>query len=307
MTAFAAAGVQAEEGPLFLPLDELTNSFSIATVTVTNSTTIWEAPDVTLRFFDASRRLEFNDTIIWMSGPVSSNAALQRTLSEADVETVLAPLLLPGPPPVSAERLVVILDPGHGGDDPGAIVPGIAFEKDLVLSVANRVCRRLREAGITVRMTRGTDKTLTLEERTGFAKNKAGAVLVSIHANKAANKVAQGLETYIMPVAGFPSTSAMDPVAETYPGNRYDAESLQLAYYVHREILDQTQAVDRGVKRARFEVLRNAPCPAALVEIGFLSNTEERGNLETPDYLNRLADGIAFGIRVFILQNTLSP
>jgi len=82
---------------------------------------------------------------------------------------------------------------------------------------------------------------------------------------------------------------------------------LQLGYFLQRELIDQTRTVDRGVKRARFEVLRLAPCPAALVEIGFLSNTAERKRLASPAYRDRLADGIAHGIRVYMLQNTTPP
>ena len=299
----------AEEGASALyPLDAFAGTFdvesAVETVSTTQSTLDWDARGATLRFFDGSRRLEFNGTLLWLNGGISTNSLGQRMISEADLESVLAPLLLtPRHARISSGKFTVVLDPGHGGVDPGAVAStNNPYEKALVLDVARRVRRCLRQSGIAVRMTRRDDKTLTLADRTTFARKQEGSVFVSIHANKAASRAAQGIETFVLPAAGFPSTAATDPVAETFPGNLHDAESLQLGYFIHRELLDQVQAVDRGVKRARFEVLRNAPCPAALVEIGFMSNSAELENLCSEDYRKRLAEGIAQGIRIFILQ-----
>ncbi len=309
--------------PSWVLLDSLTNRFGVVSVTEEASITTWETPDAVLRFFDGSRRLEFNGTLLWMNGATTTNAAMQaagtstvetalsRTISLTDLDTVLVPLLNPSSDPSDRtdrfDPFVVILDPGHGGDDPGAVVADMPHEKTLVLDVARRVRRQLRASGIEVRMTRGTDKTLTLAERPEFARRRKGSVFVSIHANKAPSLTASGIETFVLPAAGFPSTAETLPVAESFPGNRHDAASLQLAYFLQRELIDQTQAADRGVKRARFEVLRLTPCPAALVEIGFLSNASERKRLASPDYRDRLADGIALGIRLFMLQNTRPP
>lgn len=312
-----------------VPLNTLTNRFNVIAVTELGGITTWETPDAILRFFDGSRRLEFNGTLLWMNGATTTNTVtntlaqavgtntsaivLQRTIAQADVETVLIPLLSQSDPSDGSDLsdrtapFIVILDPGHGGEDPGAVVADLPPEKTLVLDVARRVRRRLTAAGIEVRMTRAVDKTLTLAERPEFARRRHGSVLVSIHANKAPSIAARGIETFVMPAAGFPATAATVPVAESFPGNRHDAASLQLAYFLHRELIDQTQTIDRGVKRARFEVLRLAPCPAALVEIGFLSNASERAQLASPDYRDRLADGIAHGIRIFMLQNCAVP
>ncbi len=309
--------------PEMVPLDTLTNRFGVVYVTKAGGITTWETADAVLRFFDGSRRLEFNGTLLWMNGATTTNtvtntlaeaegtnstkvAVLQRTIAQADVDTVLIPLL---PPTDQTDRsdpsepFIVILDPGHGGNDPGAVMADMPNEKTLVLDVARRVRRRLKAAGIEVRMTRSGDKTLTLAERPDFARRRHGSVLVSIHANKAPSASASGIETFIMPAAGFPSTAETVPVAEAFTGNLHDAASLQLAYFLQRELIDQTQTVDRGVKRARFEVLRLAPCPAALVEIGFLSHEDERNQLAETHYRNRLADGIALGIRIFMQQN----
>jgi N-acetylmuramoyl-L-alanine amidase len=312
--------------PSWVSLDSLTNRFGVVSVTEEKGVTTWQLPDATVRFFDDSRRLEFNGTLLWMNGATTTNAVTNvllqatgtntaktvfvRTLSQTDLDTVLVPLLAPpgqADPAAPSGPFIVILDPGHGGDDPGAVVADMPHEKTLVLDVARRVRRRLKAAGIEVRMTRGTDKTLTLAERPDFARRRKGSVFVSIHANKATSTTARGIETFVMPAAGFPSTAETVPVAEAFPGNRHDAASLQLAYFLQRELIEQTQSVDRGVKRARFEVLRLAPCPAALVEIGFLSNASERNRLASVEYRDHLADGIAHGIRLFMLQNARPP
>jgi len=305
----------------WVSLDALTNGFGVVAVTTNAGITTWATPDASLRFFDGSRRLEFNGTLLWMNGATTTNAAtntlaaatnapataLTRTLAQTDVDTVLVPLLTPTDRSDQSDPFIVILDPGHGGEDPGAVVADMPHEKTLVLDVARRVRRRLNAAGIEVRMTRAGDKTLTLAERPEFARRCRGSALVSIHANKAPSSAACGIETFVLPAAGFPSTAETVPVAESFPGNRHDAASLQLAYLLQRELIDQTQTLDRGVKRARFEVLRLAPCPAALVEIGFLSNTPERNRLAETHYRNRIADGIALAIRIYVLQNSRPP
>lgn len=299
---------------MWIPLDDLTNRFGVVSVRHDAACTTWTTPDAELRFVVGSRRLEFNGTLLWMNGATTTNTvtnpvgtALVRTVSQTDLDTVIVPLLNPADPVDQAAPFVVILDPGHGGADPGAVATNM-LEKDLVLDVARRVRSRLKTiGGIEVRMTRGSDKALTLAERPEFTRRRHGSVLVSIHANKASSAQASGIETFILTAAGFPSTADTVPVAETHPGNRHDAASLQLGYFLQRELINQTQASDRGVKRARFEVLRQAPCPAALVEIGFLSNAAERRQLALPDYRDRLAEGIAQGIRLFMLQSRRPP
>jgi N-acetylmuramoyl-L-alanine amidase len=289
--------------PVFLPLQELTNRFAVATVTQSNGITAWESPDMNVRFFENSRRLEFNGTLVWLNGAMTTNASAQPMITETDVDSVLVPLLAPVVPVAPSNRFVVILDPGHGGEDSGAVVTNAPPEKTLTLDIARRVRQILVAEGATVRMTRGSDRTLSLSDRTEFARRRHGSVLVSIHANKAVNGDAQGIETFILPAVGFPSTAATEPVFDEHPGNQQDAASMQLAFFIHRELAEQMQAVDRGVKRARFEVLRNAPCPAALLEIGFMSNAADRVNIGDPEYRERLAECIAFGIRLYMLQN----
>jgi len=306
LLSFAAGVLCAHAGEkslLLLPMQDLFARFSVASaITDTNGVTVWTTPDMQVRFFDNSRRLEINGTLLWMNGAVTTNEATQRMIAATDVETVLAPLLAPAAPVARSGRFVVVLDPGHGGDDPGAVATNAFPEKKLTLDIARRVRKKLKVPGVSVRMTRRGDQTLTLAERSAVAARR-GDVFVSIHANKAPNVAAEGIETFVLPADGYPSTSATGTVFESHPGNLHDAASTQLAYFIHREMGSKTQAVDRGIKRARFEVLRNSPCPAALVEVGFMSNTGELAKLLDPGYRDRLAEGIASGILAYMRQN----
>ncbi len=294
-------------GSARLPLHTLTNRFEMTVVSETNGIVVWAGPGADLRFFDQSRRLEFNGDLLWLNGAITTNGTGQRMIATADVDTVLVPLLRPHEPVLDVPPFRVVLDPGHGGNDPGAIVTNAPPEKALNLDIARRVRRHLKAADITVCMTRASDRTVTLEERTAFARKRRATILVSIHANKAPNSSAQGIETFVLPAAGFPPTASSLPDGAIHPGNRYDALSTQLAWFIHSATKARTKAADRGVKRARFEVLRNAPCPAVLVETGFMSNDDERRKLLSPAYRERLAKGIANGILRFRQQHQMPP
>ncbi len=197
---------------------------------------------------------------------------------------------------------MVVLDPGHGGADSGTIGPQNLFEKQIVLDISKRVKRKLNASNVAVRMTRDKDTTLTLQERPKLAARWGADAFVSIHANSATSKRACGIETFVIPGAGFPSTSSNTPDKKAYPGNNNDAVNTLLAGFIQQGILAQTKAPDRGVKRARFSVLRDANCPAVLVEVGFLSNPTEATQLNTESYRDRVAEGIAQGILTYLVK-----
>ena len=126
------------------------------------------------------------------------------------------------------------------------------------------------------------------------------SIFISIHANMAHNGFAHGIESFILPAPGFPGTSEnVFPEEEQLPGNAFDGDNLLLADALHRPLIKETDAVDRGIKRERFAVLRDAPCPAVLLELGFLSHPAERKKLLDPDYRTRLARAILTGILAY--------
>ncbi len=251
-----------------------------------------------LKMFRDSRRLQINGIQVFMNGPLTLRSNTW-ALCEADVNTVLRPLVQPYRSS-STNRLVVVLDPGHGGGDAGAGDKSGLAEKMLTLDIAQRIRRRFRNSGVHVKLTRNTDTFIPLRERTRKAAAWNADVFVSIHMNSAANTHANGIETYVLPAAGFPSTSGGSNGKKRYPGNTHDAANSGLAYGIHRGLQHATKSNDRGIKRSRFDVLCWAPCPAVLVECGFLSNKKDAKELLSIKHREAVADGITRGILTYL-------
>ena len=175
-------------------------------------------------------------------------------------------------------KIVVIIDPGHGGKDSGAIGIGGVLEKDVILPISKRIAEILERNGIQVIMTRGSDYFVTLPGRVTMAQRANADVFVSIHANSAgANRPeVSGLETY-----------------------HYDS-GLRLAQIVHSKILQSLNVRDRKVRKARFYVLRKTSMPSILVETGFLTGRDDAAKLRTSAYQNQMADAIAQGILQYL-------
>ena len=192
----------------------------------------------------------------------------------------------------------IFLDPGHGGSDPGAVSGGVR-EKDLTLSVYNKVSSKLASLGYTVLTSRNVDKDVDLVERAEQANNANADMLLSIHFNAGGRGVARGIETYYY-------QSQADRVPKINKENHNNAERLErsrkLANKVQQNLLYQTGANNRGVKRASFTVLRETSIPSILVELGFIDNPEERNKIKTNEYQERLANGIVDGIVEYYKQ-----
>lgn len=189
---------------------------------------------------------------------------------------------IPSPIPES-DRPRIIIDPGHGGDDPGTIGIGGAQEKDLVLPISLDVAEILRKQGIEVIMTRDTDNFISLEGRTNLANDLNADLFVSIHANaiNLSRPDVNGLETY------------------------YYKSGRRLAEVIHWSILNGVNIDNRGIRRARFFVLRHSTMPAVLVEVGFLTGAEDASRLKNPDHRRQMAEAIARGVIEYIKQNNL--
>jgi len=247
-----------------------------------------------LVFVPGARRFTFNGTILFLNAPMLADP--RPHVSDQDALTVIRPLLDPSAFTPHRPLRRVMVDPGHGGRDSGALAPEPkSQEKDIVLDIALRVRKHVSAAGLEVSMTRDGDQTLSLGERAEKANALKADIFVSIHANSAGNAGARGIETFVIPAAGYASTSGTVS-ARVHPGNTFDAASLILGHEVQRKLLSETGAPDRGVRRARFSVIRNVHCPGILVETGFLSNRTEAGRLNDPDYREKLARAIADGI-----------
>ena len=258
----------------------------------------FKSKHTTMVFETNSRKLIFNGLLIWMNGPLVKEEG-KWTVTKADVTKIIDPLLRADKVLAARGFKSLVIDPGHGGDDPGAIGRRKVCEKKVVLDIARRVREKLRGSGLSVKLTREEDSALSLATRAAKAKEWKADIFVSIHCNSAHNTKATGLETYAIPAAGFPSTAGNDD-RNTYSGNKYDRANTLLAYYVHKETLARTKSIDRGIRRARFDVLQNAPCPAILVECGFVSNKKEEEKMLQKEYRDNVARGIAQGILTYV-------
>ena len=253
----------------------------------------------TVLFETDSRRFYLNGTLFWMHRPLTKSGN-KWVLLPQDMRDVIEPLMRPDKALARQGYKVVVLDPGHGGDDAGAIGNRGVPEKRLVLDIARRVRAKLGSLGVRARMTRERDRSLSLNQRVDLAKSWKADLYVSIHLNHAAVRSARGVETFVLTSPGCASTLGTAPSGRIFAGNWHCPASTLLARYVHEELVAHTDAYDRGVKRARFRVLRNTDCPAVLVECGFLSNTEEERNFLGFRYKNRVAEGIAEGILTYV-------
>jgi N-acetylmuramoyl-L-alanine amidase len=289
----------AQAGPRYTSLSTVRSRYGFPAPSERGGTVTFKSQYTTLEFENDSRKLFVNGLLVWFNAPVTGGrGGLQ--LNEQDVARVLDPLLRSRTALASAGYRTVVLDPGHGGDDEGSRSPRNVIEKKVTLDLARRVQDKLRKSRVTVRLTRSTDSYISLTRRTALADKWGADVFVSIHMNAAASRSAGGLETFVLTSPGFASTSSTVPERKSYRGNKYDKANAVLGYFMQRGLTSRVQGDDRGVKRARFQVLRDAGCPAALVECGFLSNKAEETAIIDPSHRDKVADGLAQGILTYL-------
>jgi N-acetylmuramoyl-L-alanine amidase len=185
-----------------------------------------------------------------------------------------------GLPSIANNRIVVIVDPGHGGKDPGAIGYGGLREVDVILPIAKQVTALLEQRGVKVVLTRNADYFVDLAPRVDLAARVGADLFVSIHANSIDNRPdVSGLETYY------------------YGGGQ------RLAQTIHNSVLQSVNINSRGVRSARFYVLRKSSMPATLVEVGYVTSPQESQKLANPNYQRQMAEAITRGVLQYIQQN----
>lgn len=178
----------------------------------------------------------------------------------------------------------IVIDPGHGGRDPGAIGPDGLREKDIALAISKRLVAHLTPE-IQAVLTRASDKHLGASKKADLAArarlaNQAQAnCFISIHCNSAGNSVATGIETFALGPGG---------------------QGEKLARFIQAELIRETELADRGVKFANFKVLRDTAMPAVLAELGFVSNPAEEKLLRNPIWQDKAAQAIAKGVRAYL-------
>jgi N-acetylmuramoyl-L-alanine amidase len=244
--------------------------------------------------------------------PGRKTAAAIATLDKGQKKT-LAPQAKAQPPAIRK----IVLDPGHGGKDPGAIgVDGIA-EKDIVLAVAKKLANKLRqEMGVQVILTRSDDRFIALEDRTAVANAQQADLFVSLHMNASPNSEARGLETYYLDkttdeaslrlaarenATSRKNVSDLQFILSDMTQNLKLEDSISLAHHIQHSLVDSmskniAEVKDLGVKKALFYVLVGARMPSVLVEMFFITNKTEGRAMSQESYQNAVVDALYDGI-----------
>ena len=247
------------------------------------------------------RSMEINGVKQYLSFPVVHQNG-QTLISRFDLAKTIEPCLRPTMITNLPAFHTVVLDAGHGGVDHGADST-LGAEKDYTLSVIRDVRATLEARGFKVVMTRDSDVYIPLETRAAEANTIPDSVFVSVHFNSCpTGGEANGFEVFAMSPQGAASTGdgavSLDQF-QHLPGNDDDNASLALATCVHSSLLGHIPEVDRGVKRARFVVLKMTRAPAILVEGGFLTNPADSRQINDADWREKLALAVAQGVQSY--------
>jgi N-acetylmuramoyl-L-alanine amidase len=242
--------------------------------------------------------LSINGVRFFTNFPLVSNGD-EDLISVMDVSKIIEPVLRPSRIQKSEKVETVILDPGHGGSDQGA-TSSWGSEKSFTLDVALAARKELIRAGYRVEMTRATDTAVSLEERVNIANRFPHAVFVSIHFNSSSGGA--GVESFALAPEGVTSNMSSEHHVSAadvarHAGNAQDERNIALTASIHATVLTRLAAFDRGVKHARFHVLRDVKIPAVLLEAGFISNPAEGQRIATSYYRQRLGTAISQGIQ----------
>jgi len=264
---------------------------------------------VTRLVFDVdSHYVEINGVQVALSFPIAkqNGAAL---VAQFDLDAAIRPLLYPARYVKPALIRTICLDPGHGGRDTGNRV-GWHYEKIYTLALAGELRDQLRKAGFNVILTRTRDTYVELSDRPALANQRGADLFVSLHFNATptGKDEVEGPQTYCITPVGASSTDAQGEGSNhgPTPANHDEDGSLLLAYQVQKSLVENLGATDRGVRRARFAVLRDARMPAILIEGGYMTNPYESRKIYSSAYRRQMAQAIVKGILAY-QKLTLAP
>jgi N-acetylmuramoyl-L-alanine amidase len=277
-----------------------THFFDAAPVLVENETQLFFelfTGGVHWRWQAGSKRMWVNGILVWLDF-VAFNEDAVLYISEHDLVFAITPLreiIQQGEPRIQAlvSRPRIVIDPGHGGHDPGAVNKAFGLEeKTLTLKTAKQLAETLRILGWDVVLTREKDVFLALSERPQIANQVNADIFVSIHYNAASNLTAEGIEVFVLSTPATDESDAASPLT----GHAHLADSLRLGWRLQSALIRETKALDRGVRRNRFAVLRDCDMPGVLVELGFMSHEETARKLSQAQTINDLANALAIGL-----------
>jgi N-acetylmuramoyl-L-alanine amidase len=289
-------------GSDYLSVDNISQFYGLpAGIAASGERVEFETVKNPLEFVSGSREVMINGARSWLCFPVIEQDG-KCLVSRTDLAKTIEPLVRPHRVPNVGKLQTVVLDPGHGGYDRGQVCR-YGYEKDFALDVARKLRPLLQAKGLRVIMTREGDYFVPLEVRAQIANGARDSIFVSIHFNATNDDPnATGFEIFSFTPRGAPSTSdsAVAPSAlSTQPGSAVDAQSMALSACVYHSLLGHLPEYDRGIKRARFAVLRLTKVPAVLIEGGFLTEQGESKLIAQKEWRARLAHAIGVGIESY--------
>lgn len=245
--------------------------------------------EVELRFGPVPRELYVQGLLCMLTHPVQEDASGDLLVSRLDVEQVIEPVLRPTYIQNRSAVRTVVLDPGHGGHDAGAVTP-YAREADVALVVATKLGAELQKRGYEVRFTQQQNQYQSPQARVDKANAAPAAIFVSLHLNSGRSDV-RGTQTYTLAPAGKNE--------KPMPGHEFSQSSMALALAVQASLVEKAGAVDAGCRRAHYSLLNSVRCPGIMVELGYATHPEEGTRLSTDEYQLKLVEALAGGIDSF--------
>jgi N-acetylmuramoyl-L-alanine amidase len=297
--AFCAGAARAAfiNGQNYVPLADWARANGFRVASLSRAETVLTNKSSRLVFDTDSADAKINGVDVRLSFPVAKGALV----SQLDLDTAVRPLVYLQKP-LPKKITTICLDPGHGGKDSGNRVGGFFWhnEKTYTLLLALELRDELKALGFKVILTRSSDTFVELPARPAIA-NRAGADLfVSLHFNAAQSEKdsVAGPETYCITPVGAASSNTQGEGADdgATTANRFQDKSLLLAYQMEKSLVQNLGAEDRGVRRARFAVLRDAAMPAILIEGGYMTNPTEGKKIYDANYRKQMAAAIVKGI-----------
>jgi N-acetylmuramoyl-L-alanine amidase len=283
-------------GNEYVTVRSLKEFYEFDTMTRRGGEVVLENKAVEMRLAVGGQDVWMNDIKFVFSYPIIFHDG-RYLVSRIDLSKLVDPVLRPQYIRPSTPFTTVIIDPGHGGNDPGA-VNSIGHEKDYTLKVGKLLRDDLKKRGFNVVLTRETDTYLTLTQRVEVANRYQNAVFISLHFNSGGRGRALGIETFTLSPVGVAhyGRGLKDSDYNAMTGNNQDSANIALATAVHSTVLQGTARPDRGIRRARFSVLTGVRHPAILLEGGFMSHPYEARLIANPTYQAKLSASIATAV-----------
>ena len=284
----------------YISSDDIKAFYRFESVKKSGRKTVFRSPTLVLEVYSGSQEMLINQVKFILSYPTITQGG-KLFISRLDLSKLIDPVLRPTSIAVPEPFDTVVIDPGHGKQDSGGrSVYG--HEKEYALDTGLQMRQELMKRNFKVKMTRSTDTYPSLGARVNLANSIPNSIFISVHYNSGPRS-ADGLETFALSPQGTASTydELKQSDGSKYGGNNRDAENIALATAVHASMIFTTRKLfpgavtDRGLKRARFKVLRGLTNPSVLIEGGFLSNPKEARRIASPKYRKAIAIAVAQG------------